>query len=134
MDTVVIGNDGWPSRAAVEAAWREVIAGERTRESVHDWSVPWVEGDAAHDRPRDLMVSSGLQYLHGLDMTAKPETPNLISHGGQGSYVLSVHEITTRLDHWLGMCREYDDDPEGFVQRAKERARQIIARERAQRG
>jgi hypothetical protein len=130
---VVIGDDGWPSRAAVEAAWREVIAGERTRESVHDWSVPWVEGEAAHSRPRDLMVSSGLLYLHGLDMTAKPETPGLTGHGGQGSYVLSVDEVAARLDYWLRMCREYDDDPEGFVQRARERARQSIARERARR-
>jgi hypothetical protein len=110
-------------RAAVEAAWREVIAGERTRESVHDWSVPWVEGDAAHNRPKDLMVGSGLQYLHGLDMTARPETPNLISHGGPGNYVLSADEVAARLGHWLGTCREYDDDPEGFVQRARERAR-----------
>jgi hypothetical protein len=121
---VVIGDDGWPLRASVEAAWRGVIAGERTRESVHDWSVPWVEGDAAHGRPRDLMVSSGLQYLHGLDMTANPETPGSIGHGGQGNYVLSVDEIAARLDHWLVMCREYDDDPEGFVRRARERARQ----------
>jgi hypothetical protein len=130
---VVIGDDGWPLRAAVEAAWREVIAGERTRESVHDWSVPWVEGEAAHRRPKDLMAGSGLQYLHGLDMTAKPETPGLVSHGGPGIYVLSADEVAARLEYWLGMCREYDDDPEGFVQRARERARQSIAGERARR-
>ena len=128
-----MGDDGWPLRAAVEAAWREVIAGGRTRESVHDWSVPWVEGDAAHGRPEDLMVGSGLQYLHGLDMTAKPETPNLIGHGGPGGYVLSADEVAARLEHWLGMCDEFDDDPDGFVQRARERARQSIARERARR-
>jgi hypothetical protein len=110
-----------------------VIAGERTRESVHDWSVPWVEGEAAHRRPKDLMVGSGLQYLHGLDMTAKPETPGLVSHGGPGIYVLPVDEVAARLEYWLGMCREYDYDPEGFVQRAMERARQSIARERARR-
>jgi hypothetical protein len=78
------------------------------------------------------MVGSGLQYLHGLDMTARLETPNLISHGGLGRYVLSADEVAARLEYWLGMCREYDDDPEGFAQRARERARQRIA-ERARR-
>ena len=130
---VILGEDGWPLRHAVEAAWREVIAGQRSRESVHDWSVPWVEGDAAHGHPKDLMVASGLQYLHGLDMTTTPETPNLVSHGGAGSYVLSADEITARLEYWLVMCREYDDDPEGFVQRRRELARQRIARERPRR-
>ena len=65
IDSVVLGDDGWPLRAGVEAAWREVIAGERTRESVHDWSVPWVEGHAAHGRPKDLMVGSGFRTFSG---------------------------------------------------------------------
>ena len=124
---MVTGDDGWPLRAAVEAAWREVIAGERTRESVHDWAAPWVEGKVPVGPPRDLLAGSGLQYLHGLDMTSMPETPNLISHGGPGGYVLSADEVAARLEYWLGQCREYDNDPEGFVQRARERARQRIA-------
>ena len=130
---MVIGEDGWPVRSSVEAAWREVIAGERTRESVHDWSVPWVEGEAAHVRPNDLAAANGLQYLHGLDMKAKPETPNLVHHDGSGSYVLSADEVAARLDEWLGLCREYDEDPERFVHRRRELARQRIAEERGRR-
>jgi hypothetical protein len=133
IDSVIPGDDGWPLRAQVETAWREVIAGQRSRESVHEWAVPWVEGDAAHSRPRDLMVGMGLQYLHGLDMTARPENPDLIGHGGRGTYVLSADEVAARLEYWLGRCREYDEDPEGSVQRAMERARQSIASERARR-
>jgi predicted secreted Zn-dependent protease len=40
MTLMPLGEDGWPSRAAVRVAWQAVIAGKRTRESVHDWSVP----------------------------------------------------------------------------------------------
>ena len=108
MRVVSDGDDGWPSRASVEAAWRAVIAGARTRESVHDWSVPWVEGDAGNVRPRDPMVLTGLQSLHGLDMTALPATPNLVSHGGSGNYVLSEQEVVASLERWLGRCRKYD--------------------------
>lgn len=78
MTFVALGEDGWPLRASVEAAWRSVAAGQRTRESVHNWSVPWVEGHLEVDRPRDLMVGTGLQYLHGLDMTTDPASPGLI--------------------------------------------------------
>lgn len=120
---MTIGNEGWPLRSALEAAWRQVIAGERTRESVHDWSGPWVEGKAKVGPPRDVMVGTGLQYLHGLDMTAAPALPNLISHGGSGSYVLSDSEVAARLEHWLGMCRDYDADPDGFLQRVRDRSR-----------
>jgi hypothetical protein len=122
MADVLIGEDGWPLRAEVVAAWRAVIAGERTRESVHDWSVPWVEGEFAIGPPRDLMAGTGLQYLHGLDMTADPGSPGLIGHGGSGRYVLSGDEMAGTLAHWLALCRDYDGDPEGFPQRARDRA------------
>lgn len=117
-----IGKDGWPLRTAVEAAWREVIAGRRTRESVHDWSVPWVEGVDV-DRPLDAMADASLLRLHGLDMTSHPETPNLVGHGGPGRYVLSDAEVAKRLEQWLGGCREYYEDPAGFAQRAGDEAR-----------
>lgn len=52
-----------------------MIAGERTREDVHAWSAPWVEGRADVGPPRDLMVGTGLQYLHGLDMTFDQSEP-----------------------------------------------------------
>lgn len=115
--------EGWPLRSSVETAWREVIAGRRTRESVHDWAAPWVEGRVDAGRPADARVESGLQHLHELDMTSRPEAPDLVGHGGPGDYVLSDDEVAKQLEHWLGGCREYDDDPAGFAERARERAR-----------
>jgi hypothetical protein len=123
MTLVPLGEDGWPLRASVEAAWRSVITGERTRESVHNWSVPWVEGHRAVGPPGDLMVGTGLQYLHGLDMAADPVRLDLTAHGGGARYVLSDDEVSARFAHWLALCSEYDEDPEGFRQRAQERAR-----------
>jgi hypothetical protein len=108
------------------AATKGTRAGERTRESVHDWSVPWVEGSAGAGPPSDTMVGTGLQYLHGLDMTALPDSANLSSHGQPGCYVLSDDEVVTRLEHWLQICRGYDDDPDGFRQQARERARRAF--------
>jgi hypothetical protein len=63
--------DGWPNRSEVDDAWREVIAGARSRGSAHDWIVPWVEGEFAHGRASDLMISNGRQYLHGLDLVTR---------------------------------------------------------------
>jgi hypothetical protein len=126
MAAMMLGDDGWPLRSSVEAAWRQVIAGGRTRESVHDWSVPWVERIDV-GRPGDSMVMSGLQYLHGLDMTAGATAPGgagpYVAHGGPDPYLLSDREVATGLNHWLGICREYDDDPAGFVARRLEAAR-----------
>ena len=117
--------DGWPTRASIESVWRSVIAGIRTRESAHDWSVPWVEGDRGAGPPADVLAGTGLQYLHGLDMTANPEAPHFISHGGNGSYVLSEVEVAARLDHWLHVCSQYDADPQGFLHQARERGHRI---------
>jgi hypothetical protein len=122
---MVIGEDGWPSRSSVETAWRQVISGDRTRENVHAWSAPWVEGSVGVGRPHDVMVGTGLQYLHGLDMTADPGSPSVIGHGGPGSYVLSDHEVRAHFEHWIGMCREFDDDPQAFVQRRHDQARRV---------
>jgi hypothetical protein len=99
-----------------------VADGLRTREIVHAWAVPWVEGDADVGPPQDIMVGTGLQYLHGLDMTGDPSSLELISHGGPGGYVLSDNEVSARLEHWLEMRVEYNADPQGFVERARERA------------
>lgn len=61
-------SDGWPERGEVDEAWRALISGARSREDVHDWTVPWVEGQLDVGPPEDLMVGNGLQYLHGLDL------------------------------------------------------------------
>lgn len=55
-----------PSRAEVAAQWTALIKGKTTREAVHAWAVPWVEGDAPVEDP---MILSALTYLHGFDLT-----------------------------------------------------------------
>lgn len=55
----------WPLRVEVEQAWRDVIAGRRTREDVHLWAKPFVEGDMVLDGQVHPLVLSGLHYLHG---------------------------------------------------------------------
>jgi hypothetical protein len=115
--------DGWPYRSEVDQAWREVIAGARSRESVHDWSVPWVEGDLAHGRASDLMVSNGLQYLHGLYLSTR-------DGAGLRQYMFDDPEVVARYEAWLARCADYDKDPEGWSRRQMEIAHQAIAAER----
>lgn len=119
---MVIGPSGWPSRSDVETAWRAVASGQRSREDVHDWSVPWIEGDRDHATLPDPLVLTGLTYLHGLDMTVVPERPGALTHGGPGPYLLSDGEVADTLAQWLRRCHEYDQDPEGFRRQNLERA------------
>lgn len=115
---------GWPNRTEVDQVWREVIASARSRESAHDWAFPWVEGDLAHGRAPDSMVSNGLLYLHGLD---------LVMRDGDGlrQYQFDDAEVVTRYEAWIARCADYDEDPEGWSQRQMELARRAIARERS---
>lgn len=113
----------WPQRSEVDQAWREVIASARSRESVHDWTVPWIEGDRAHERASDLMVSDGLLYLHGRDMLTTDSA-------GLRTYVLSDAEVVQRYEAWLTRCIAYDQDPEGWSHRQVEIARKVAAAER----
>jgi hypothetical protein len=116
---------GWPERSEVDQAWREVIAGARSRGSAHDWAVPWVEGDLAHEPLSDVMVRNGLQYLHGLDMLTRDDDGL--------RYTLDDSEVVGRYEAWLARCADYDKDPEGWSRRRLELARQAIAAERARR-
>ena len=118
---------GWPSRDEVETRWREVLDGSRSREEVHDWTVPWVEGDLGAGPAEDGMVSGALYTLHGFTMAYLPETPNLIHHGPPGMYVKSMEQIQLDLDRWLHNCAEHDRDPEGY------RSRQIALASAAER-
>ncbi|WP_295699423.1 hypothetical protein [Lapillicoccus sp.] len=115
--------DGWPDRSEVKSAWREVIAGARSRESAHDWAVPWVEGHLAHGPASDLMVSDGLLYLHGLD---------LLTRDGDGlrRYMFEDLEVVARYEDWLARCSGYDQDPEGWSRDRRELARRAFAAER----
>lgn len=105
----MIGEDGWPSRDDVTSRWIALIEGLVTREEVHDWTVPWVEGEGdVVGPPSDVMVGTALQNLHGFTMAYLPETPNLIHHGPPGIYVKSLDDIKGAFEWWLGRCREWD--------------------------
>jgi len=75
------------------------------------------------------MVGSALQYLHGFTMAFLPETPHLIHHGPPGEYVKSKEDIRVEFNRWQERCAEYDEDPEGYRQRALARGRTAVAEE-----
>ena len=103
-----------------------------TREEVHNWAIPWVEG--CPPRCEDAMVSLAMLYLHGFTMAYNPEARNLIHHGPPGVYVKSVVEIQADLDHWLDNCRQYDEDAQGWRERRLSMVKDAIAAERRRRG
>ncbi|MFC5752293.1 hypothetical protein [Actinomadura rugatobispora] len=110
-----------PSRTEVEARWIALTTGSATREAVHAWTLQWVEGE--HATVTDPMVWSALLRLHGFDMTATPEAPNMIGHGGRGRYVHPDAHIARELACWRVACREYDADPTAWLQRTRDQAK-----------
>lgn len=116
-------------REEIERRWQALMTGETSREQVHDWTVPWVEGTLASEPSTDLMVAGALQTLHGFTMAHLPETPNLIHHGPPGVYVKSEADIRTEFEYWRARCREYDQDPAGYRQRALARGRAAVEAE-----
>ena len=116
-----------PSRAEVAARWTALTKGETTREAVHAWAVPWVEGDVPVEDP---MILSALTYLHGFDLTRHPDHPAWAAHGGDGHYLHSRAHIADELTRWQTRCDEYDADPRGWTERAHELARRRLGRRR----
>jgi len=98
-----------------------------SREAVHEWSVQWVEDERVD--VGDAMVWNALLHLHGFDMTAQPERPNLVSHGPPGLYVHSHQHIVAELSRWRTRCVGYDANPDGFRRRARERFEALLARD-----
>ena len=90
----------WPSEEDVEAHWVALIVGTLTREQVHEWTVPWVEGDAAGWHGGLEHVLDGLTTLHGFSMAYDPTTPHRVHHGGSGPFVRSDADIVAELDRW----------------------------------
>jgi len=70
------------------------------------------------------MVSSGLLYLHGLDLATRDAD-------GLRRYTFDDREVVARYEAWLARCSEYDQDPEGWSRRQMEIARKAIAAERS---
>lgn len=102
-----------PTRAEVAARWRDILAGSRSREEVHAWATPWVEGDGKIDDP---LVSGGLKYLHGFDLTTRPAEPDRVRHGmGPGRvYCKSDAAIAEDLARWEQNVTFYDRDREDW--------------------
>jgi len=106
-----------------------------SREAAHEWSVQWVEPwRAQRGGDNDLHVGDprvwdALLHLHGFDMTSQPERPNLVWHGPPGIYVHSHQHIVAELSRWRTRCADYDADPDGFRQRARERIEAHLAQD-----
>ncbi len=121
-------------RAEVEEAWRDVIAGRRTREDVHLWTEPFVEGDMAPDALVQPLVELGLYYLHGLDLASRLGQSAWwhLTHGdddGTRQYVFSDSTVRANLEHWLEQCRSFDADPEEFARHRRRLAAAEFRRE-----
>jgi hypothetical protein len=118
-----------PTRAEVEARWRDLLAGSCSREEVHAWTRPWVEGDC---KAEDPLVSIGLTHLHGFDMTATPAEPNLVFHGMEPGrvYCKSEAQIADELVGWEQDVAFYDRDREGWERRKWQRMIWVVREER----
>ncbi|MFE0628401.1 hypothetical protein ACFW3D_15695 [Streptomyces sp. NPDC058864] len=105
-----------PGRAEVAAQWRALAAREATREAVHAWATPWVEGEGADADFEDPLVGMALQYLHGFDLCRNPGRPGVVWHGssGEGEWCHSPDDITDGFARWQARCALYDADPRGW--------------------
>jgi hypothetical protein len=91
-----------PSRSDVEAWWRDLLDGRRSREKIHERVRPWVE-----DPPEavdDPVTSMGLQHLHGFGLT--------VEDGDE--YLHSELQIRTAFERWLTHGERFDADPAGW--------------------
>jgi hypothetical protein len=125
-----------PGRVEVAACWHALAEGEVTREEMHAWAVPWVEGDGAVADFEDPLVVTALQYLHGFDLCQDPARPGFLWHGasGDGEWYHSLDAIVGGLARWQENCALYDADPQGWVRMVGERAREFIEAEESTRG
>ncbi|MGH8962041.1 MAG: hypothetical protein ACRDWT_12775 [Jatrophihabitantaceae bacterium] len=112
-----------PTRAEVEAWWRDVLAGTVTREAAHDWAEPLMFAEYEPDAKPDVLAMSGVQYLHGFDLTSEDAEHRFLAHGLPGYYLKTMADIEADLDRWLANCREYNADPNGWLARVRARAR-----------
>jgi hypothetical protein len=113
----------------VDAVWSAVAEGRMSREDAHDWAEPLMFAEAPS---QDVMVMSGIQHIHGLDMSYRSDDGRIVSHGPPGAYMRTLAEVRADLDHWRDRCREFDADPEGFRERNQERARRFVQDERSE--
>jgi hypothetical protein len=112
-----------PTWAEVEAWWRAVLSETVTREEGHDWAEPLMLATYDGNTEPDVLALSGLQYLHGFDMTSEDAVQRFVAHGPPGDHIKPMSEVGTGLDRWLSNCREYDDDPVAWLARVRAQAR-----------
>jgi hypothetical protein len=100
-----------PTREDVERQWRALIDGTISREEVHEWAVPRVEGG---ETGQDPLVNVAVQFLHGCDLSS----PNggerrQVRHGSASGwdYIRSMAEIASARDRWHADLAVFDRDP-----------------------
>ncbi len=130
--SVAMTEPNWPSRSEIKARWFAILDGSCSREDVHGWTVPWVEGEGPSFPPTDTMVGTALQMLHGFTMAFNTATPHLIHHGPPGFYVRSLDDIRDDFDCWRRDCDEFDADPDLYRERRRTAARKLADHERRQ--
>jgi hypothetical protein len=103
-----------PSREEVERHWRALIDGTLSREEVHRWTLPWVEGS---ETPHDPLVNAAVQSLHGFDLSSPiAGESRRVHHGLEDGwdYIRSMADIASELDRWLGDLEAFDRDPQAW--------------------
>ncbi len=107
-----------PTRTEVADCWKKLIAGEISREEAHSWSMRWVEGNHGADTtPLDPIVSLGLHYLHGFDITESLiEADKLTQHGWESTraYQATPADIESFFTHWCEQGALFDVDAEAW--------------------
>jgi hypothetical protein len=103
-----------PSREEVERNWRALIDGTLSREEVHRWTLPWVEGS---ETPHDPLVNTAVQSLHGFDLSSPiAGESRRVHHGLEDGweYIRSMADIASELNRWLGNLEAFDRDPQAW--------------------
>jgi hypothetical protein len=111
---------GWPTRAAVDRIWSALVLGEVDRETVHAWTISWVEGTPDYEGAEGG-VDTALHYLHGFDLV-DPGRPGdrTIQHGPPGTYVASTKDIEDELRKWRKSYEDFLRDPEAWKTRQRQ--------------
>jgi len=97
-----------PTRDQVETRWLALLSGDLSREEVHVWTVPYVEGDA---EPADPIAFMGVTTLHGLDLAAGSSGQPEHGWAPGRTYVHSDLAIAKQLEEWREHAASHDRDP-----------------------
>lgn len=116
-----------PSRAEVEDKWQALINGRSNRVATARWARAWAWTPL--EVTSEPLVMSALQALDGFDLLHDPTAPNVVGRGDKPErwkYVHSEQHVVEELERWKARIAEHDEDPAGFFQRIRERARNEI--------